>query len=204
MRSVLLLLLSFFTPVIWAQNVEQSKLWPDKQNANEAEIYIYHPKESDKVAPAVLICPGGGYSGLAMDREGHDMAKWYASNGFVAVVLKYRMPKGVHTVPLEDAEKAISVLRENADKWNLDKSKVGVVGSSAGGHLAASLSTLAKDINRPDFAILYYPVISFDNKMAHQGSKKNLLGKNIDNEKLIYYYYMNKQVKDKTTKTIKQ
>ena len=85
MRSVLLLLLSFFTPVIWAQNVEQSKLWPDKQNANEAEIYIYHPKESDKVAPAVLICPGGGYSGLAMDREGHDMAKWYASNGFVAV-----------------------------------------------------------------------------------------------------------------------
>ena len=96
MRSVLLLLLSFFTPVIWAQNVEQSKLWPDKQNANEAEIYIYHPKESDKVAPAVLICPGGGYSGLAMDREGHDMAKWYASNGFVAVVLKYRMPKGVH------------------------------------------------------------------------------------------------------------
>ena len=184
MRSVLLLLLSFFTPVIWAQNEEQSKLWPDKQNANEAEIYIYHPKESDKVAPAVLICPGGGYSGLAMDREGHDMAKWYASNGFVAVVLKYRMPKGVHTVPLEDAEKAISVLRENADKWNLDKSKVGVVGSSAGGHLAASLSTLAKDINRPDFAILYYPVISFDNKMAHQGSKKNLLGKNIDNEKL--------------------
>lgn len=202
MRSVLLLLLSFFTPVIWAQNVEQSKLWPDKQNANEAEIYIYHPKESDKVAPAVLICPGGGYSGLAMDREGHDMAKWYASNGFVAVVLKYRMPKGVHTVPLEDAEKAISVLRENADKWNLDKSKVGVVGSSAGGHLAASLSTLAKDINRPDFAILYYPVISFDNKMAHQGSKKNLLGKNIDNEKLIDYYSLNKQVDDKTPKTL--
>ena len=202
MRSVLLLLLSFFTPVIWAQNVEQSKLWPDKQNANEAEIYIYHPKESDKVAPAVLICPGGGYSGLAMDREGHDMAKWYASNGFVAVVLKYRMPKGVHTVPLEDAEKAISVLRENADKWNLDKSKVGVVGSSEGGHLAASLSTLAKDINRPDFAILYYPVISFDNKMAHQGSKKNLLGKNIDNEKLIDYYSLNKQVDDKTPKTL--
>ena len=116
MRSVLLLLLSFFTPVIWAQNVEQSKLWPDKQNANEAEIYIYHPKESDKVAPAVLICPGGGYSGLAMDREGHDMAKWYASNGFVAVVLKYRMPKGVHTVPLEDAEKAISVLNGTLTK----------------------------------------------------------------------------------------
>lgn len=81
MKSVLLLLLLFFfTSVIWAQNVEQSKLWPDKQNANEAEIYIYHPPKSDKSVPAVLICPGGGYSGLAMDREGHDMAKWYASN----------------------------------------------------------------------------------------------------------------------------
>lgn len=202
MRSIFLLFLSFFTSVIWAQNIEQSKLWSDKQHTTEAEIYIYHPKKSDKAVPAVLICPGGGYSGLAMDREGHDMAKWYASNGFVAVVLKYRMPKGIHTVPLEDAEKAISLLRENANKWNLDKNKVGVVGSSAGGHLAASLSTLAKDANRPDFAILYYPVISFDNKITHQGSKKNLLGKDIDNKELIDHYSLDKQVDDKTPKTL--
>lgn len=202
MKSILLLFLSFFASIIWAQNVEQYKLWPNRQNANEAEIYIYQPKKSDKLVPAVLICPGGGYSGLAMDREGYDMAKWYASNGFVAVVLRYRMPKGLHTVPLEDAEKAISVIRENADKWNLDKSKVGVVGSSAGGHLAASLSTLAQDDNRPNFAILYYPVISFDNKIAHQGSKKNLLGKEIDNEGLIDHYSLNKQVDDKTPKTL--
>ncbi|MEY8487778.1 alpha/beta hydrolase [uncultured Parabacteroides sp.] len=202
MRSFLLLFLSLFTSVIWAQNIEQSKLWPDKPNANEAEIYIYQPKKSDKAVPAVLICPGGGYSGLAMDREGHDMAKWYASNGFVAVVLKYRMPKGIHSVPLEDAEKAISVIRENADKWNLDKNKVGIVGSSAGGHLAASLCTIAKDANRPNFAILYYPVISFDSKMAHKGSMKNLLGKDIDNKKLVDHYSLDKQVDDKTPKTL--
>ena len=158
MKHILLLLLSFFVPVVWGQQVEQFKLWPDKPEAGEAEIFVYHPAKGGKAAPAVLICPGGGYRGLAMNHEGHDMAKWYASNGFVAVVLKYRMPEGVHTIPLSDAEKAMSVIRGNAAKWNLDANKVGVIGSSAGGHLAASLSTLAADANRPDFAILYYPV----------------------------------------------
>ena len=120
MKHILLLLLSFFAPVVWGQQVEQFKLWPDKPEAGEAEIFVYHPAKNGKLAPAVLICPGGGYRGLAINHEGHDMAKWYASNGFVAVVLKYRMPEGVHTIPLSDAEKAMSVIRGNATKWNLD------------------------------------------------------------------------------------
>ena len=99
MKHILLLLLSFFVPVVWGQQVEQFKLWPDKPEAGEAEIFVYHPAKNGKLAPAVLICPGGGYRGLAINHEGHDMAKWYASNGFVAVVLKYRMPEGVHTIP---------------------------------------------------------------------------------------------------------
>lgn len=202
MKHSLLLLLLFFAPVLWGQQVEQLKLWPDKPEASEAEIFVYHPTKSGKAAPAVLICPGGGYSGLAMDHEGHDMAKWYASNGLVAVVLKYRMPKGVHTIPLSDAEKAMSVIRGNTVKWNLDVEKVGVIGSSAGGHLAASLSTLAADANRPDFAILYYPVISFDNMTTHGGTKQNLLGKNIGNKELIDRYSLQKQVDDKTPKTL--
>ena len=111
MKHILLLFLSFFAPVVWGQQVEQFKLWPDKPEAGEAEIFVYHPAKGGKAAPAVLICPGGGYRGLAMNHEGHDMAKWYASNGFVAVVLKYRMPEGVHTIPLSDAEKAMSVIR---------------------------------------------------------------------------------------------
>ena len=92
MKHILLLLLSFFVPVVWGQQVEQFKLWPDKPEAGEAEIFVYHPAKGGKAAPAVLICPGGGYRGLAMNHAGHDMAKLYASNGFVSVVLKYRMP----------------------------------------------------------------------------------------------------------------
>ena len=80
MKHILLLLLSFFVPVVWGQQVEQFKLWPDKPEAGEAEIFVYHPAKGGKAAPAVLICPGGGYRGLAMNHEGHDMAKWYASN----------------------------------------------------------------------------------------------------------------------------
>lgn len=202
MKHFLLLFLSLLAPVVGAQQMEQFKLWPDKPEASEAEIFVYHPAKSGKTAPAVLICPGGGYVGLAMDHEGHDMAKWYASNGFVAVVLKYRMPKGVHSVPLSDAEKAMTIIRGNAAKWNLNANKVGVIGSSAGGHLAASLSTLAADANRPDFAILYYPVISFDKMNTHGGSKKNLLGKDIDNQELLDRYSLQKQVDDKTPKTL--
>ena len=176
MKHILLLLLSFFVPVVWGQQVEQFKLWPDKPEAGEAEIFVYHPAKGGKAAPAVLICPGGGYRGLAMNHEGHDMAKWYASNGFVAVVLKYRMPEGVHTIPLSDAEKAMSVIRGNAAKWNLDANKVGV--------------------------ILYYPVISFDNMTTHGGSKKNLLGTDIENKELVDRYSLQKQVDDKTPKTL--
>ena len=160
MKHLFLFLFSLVALATSAQQVEPQKLWPDDPNAAEAEIFVYHPARKASPAPAILICPGGGYAGLAIHHEGHDMARWYASNGFVAVVLKYRMPKGVHTIPLSDAEQAMSVIRSNASQWNVDPNRVGVVGSSAGGHLAASLSTLAADVNRPNFAILYYPVIS--------------------------------------------
>ena len=188
MKHLFLFLFSLVALVTSAQQVEPQKLWPDDPNAAEAEIFVYHPARKASPAPAILICPGGGYAGLAIHHEGHDMARWYASNGFVAVVLKYRMPKGVHTIPLSDAEQAMSVIRSNASQWNVDPNRVGVVGSSAGGHLAASLSTLAADVNRPNFAILYYPVISFDNMVTHGGSKQNLLGKDIGNQELIDRY----------------
>lgn len=202
MKHIFLLVLFICTPFLHAQKLEPIKLWPGDPAASEAEIFVYQPPVSANPLPAILICPGGAYGGLAIDYEGHDLARWFASEGFVAVVLKYRMPKGVHTIPLSDAEKAIATVRENAGKWNIDKSKVGILGCSAGGHLAASLSTLAADANRPDFSILLYPVISFDDKTTHSGSKNNLLGKEVGNKELVDRYTLQNQVDDKTPKTL--
>ena len=202
MKHILLFLLTLVAPVLWAQQPEHFPLWPENPDAAEAEIFVYHPNKSEKPSPAILICPGGGYHGLSMDNEGHTMARWYSSRGFLAVVLKYRMPNGVHTIPLSDAEKGMATIRANAGKWNVDGKRVGVAGSSAGGHLAASLSTLAADANRPDFAILYYPVISFDNLVTHGGSKKNLLGTEVENQALIDRYSLQKQVDAKTPRTL--
>ena len=156
-----------------------------------------------KKRPAVVIFPGGAYA-YCSDREADPVAQEYLRAGYHAFVLRYSVgwENAVWPNPLEDYDQAMELIAAHAKEWHLIPEKIAVIGFSAGGHLAASLSTLAKDINRPDFAILYYPVISFDNKMAHQGSKKNLLGKNIDNEKLIDYYSLNKQVDDKTPKTL--
>ncbi|MDR1938861.1 MAG: alpha/beta hydrolase [Tannerellaceae bacterium] len=187
--------------VLRAQEPVRQLLWTEDVTT-DAELFVYRPAESPAPSPAVLICPGGGYTNLAIDHEGHAMARWYVSQGFVAVVLKYRMPKGTHTIPLADAEKAISTIRSKAPEWNLHPHKVGVIGSSAGGHLAASLSTLAAEANRPDFAILYYPVISFADGTTHGGSRGNLLGEEKDNKQLIDRYSLEKQVDGKTPKTL--
>ncbi|MEG1574981.1 MAG: alpha/beta hydrolase [Bacteroidales bacterium] len=192
-----------FLPVVAAaQHVEVLKLWPDDPTASEAEIFVHHPARTDKAVPVVIVCPGGGYEIVSMEHEGHDMAKWFVSKGFVGIVLKYRMPNGIHSIPLSDAEKAVSIVRANAAKWGVDTTKIGVIGSSAGGHLAASLSNLAATENRPSFAILFYPVICFDNEATHRGSKANLLGKDINNKELTERYSLQKQVDGKTPETL--
>ena len=143
-----------------------------------------------KLKTAVIICPGGGYSGLAIDHEGYDMAKKFAENGIVGIVLKYRLPNGEFVVnkeivPLQDAQRAIQLVRQNAKKWGINPHKVGILGSSAGGHLASTAGThfLKEQISnpqkislRPDFMILNYPVISFADSITHYGSRYNLIG----------------------------
>ncbi|GHV52299.1 hypothetical protein FACS1894181_15280 [Bacteroidia bacterium] len=200
MKRIFLLLAGSASLALQAQEPERLQLWPGT-DGTDAEIYVYHPTVKE-TTPAIVIFPGGGYQGLAIDHEGHDMAKWYVANGFTAVVVKYRMPKGTHTIPLSDAEKAISTVRANAAKWNIDPRKVGIIGSSAGGHLAASLSTLAADANRPNFAILYYPVISFEDGVTHSGSKNNLLGADTGDSQLVERYTLEKQVDSKTPATL--
>lgn len=143
-------------------------------------ISVVHPEPGRATGAAVVVCPGGGYAGLALDKEGHDIAAWLASRGIVGVVLKYRMPRpGGHLygdgAPLADVERALELVRAKAADWKVDPERVGVLGFSAGGHLAASASTLL-DEQRPDFTVLVYPVISMLEGIGHAGSRRLLIG----------------------------
>lgn len=164
---------------------------------------------------AVVICPGGGYSYLAINKEGYKVAKWLNTLGITAFVLKYRLPsdeimKDKTIGPLQDAQESIRYIRRNAVKWNLNTSKVGVMGFSAGGHLASTLSTHFKDklytisdniSARPDFSVLVYPVISMDEKTTHKGSRNNLLGTS-PSDALIEKYSNEKQIDATTPATL--
>lgn len=143
-------------------------------NVSDPDITIYLPDKLNDKKIAIIICPGGGYTRLASQHEGHQFAEWLKSEGFVGIVLKYRLPNQYKNVPLEDFEQAIKYVRSKSPEWNIEK--VGVAGFSAGGHLASTASTHFKsNYTRPDFSVLFYPVISMRD-IAHQGSKTNLLG----------------------------
>ncbi|HJS00943.1 MAG TPA: prolyl oligopeptidase family serine peptidase [Flavobacterium sp.] len=171
------------------------------------------PNNNTKNA-AVIICPGGGYSHLAIEKEGFKVAKWFNSIGISAFVLKNRLPsdeimKDKTIGPLQDAQEAIRTLRRNADKWNLDSNKIGIMGFSAGGHLASTASThfsdkvydFKGDISaRPDFSMLIYPVISMELGITHEGSKNSLLGKTASAD-LIAKYSNEKVVNENTPPT---
>ena len=156
------------------------------------DITIFPADNSSANNTAVIICPGGGYAILAYNLEGTEVAKIFNSWGVTAVVLKYRLPndlimKDKSIAPLQDAQRALQYVRENAKQLKIDPQKIGIMGFSAGGHLAANTSTHFKksyipnpqNISlRPDFSILAYPVISFTDSLAHIGSRENLIGKN--------------------------
>ncbi len=166
------------------------------------EVFLPAPKNAN--GTAVVICPGGAYEGLASAWEGTDFAKWFNAKGITAFVLKYRMPQSQsvvisHLAPLQDAQRAMRMVRSNAAKWNLNSDKIGVIGFSAGGHLASTLGTRYADAAyapidvidtasaKPDFMILVYPVISMNPAYTHQGSKDNLLGKK-PSDTLVRYF----------------
>lgn len=156
------------------------------------DISIFSATNSSTKNTAVIICPGGGYSILAYNLEGTDVAKIFNSWGVTAIVLKYRLPDDAimedkSIGPLQDAQRALQYVRENSKQLNIDPEKIGMMGFSAGGHLAATASThynksyISNPQNislRPDFSILAYPVISFTDSLAHFGSRENLIGKN--------------------------
>ena len=175
---------------------EQRQNNGEVSNVTEPTLTVYPAARPNGMA--IIMCPGGGYGRLAMNHEGHDMAPWFNTQGITYAVLKYRMPNGHHEVPLSDAEQAIRLLREHAAEWGVNPQRVGIMGASAGGHLAASLATLySSDKSRPDFQILFYPVISMQKGITHGGSRKNLLGENPSQE-LEQKYSLERQVSPRT------
>ena len=195
---------------LWDQNVPNALGTEDK---DKPKITVSFPDSGKSVGAAVVICPGGGYGNLAMDHEGTQIAEWFNSFGVTAAILDYRhRGKGYgHPNPMLDVQRAIRMVRANAQAWNIDPAKIGVMGFSAGGHLASTAAVHFKDHPnpaddidrvscRPDFAILCYPVIASDAAYTHRGSMRNLLGENAPPE-LVEFYSTEKQVTDKTPPT---
>ena len=147
----------------------------DGKRNYKPSIRVYLPKAS-KPTKAVVICPGGGYKILAMRHEGYDWGGYFKELGVAAIVLKYRMPKGRPEMSISDAQEAISLIKEHAHSWNINPDSVGIMGFSAGGHLASTLAVHAPKEIRPAFQILFYPVITMKRINAHKGSRERFIG----------------------------
>lgn len=238
--SVLLVVLLGFNPVT-ARAAEPAviPLWPESrlEKIPEAEtiverskdpqkhdrsirfvscptLTVYLPEHQQGLVPAVVICPGGGYGGLAIDKEGYDVAAWLNRIGVAGVVLKYRLPRpelseGQTPWPILDAWRALRLVRGHASEWGIDPARVGIMGFSAGGHLAAmtgvhsdparpdAADPVERLSTRPDFLVLVYPVISMHDPVPNIGSRKNLLGMKPD-PKLLEFYSADQQVTART------
>jgi len=182
-KILLLITILMSTLTASAQQGKVYNLWPSgapNTNGNPtdtAQITVFLPDAKKATGRAVVVCPGGGYSGLAIGHEGFDWAPFFNQQGIAAIVLRYRMPRGNYTIPVCDAEEAMKTVRRNAKAWNIDPEQVGIMGFSAGGHLASTIATHARGDAKPDFQILFYPVITMDPAFTHGGSHDNFFGK---------------------------
>ena len=171
------------------------------QKTSEPTLTVYLPNKEIATGVAVVICPGGGYGFVSYKMEGTKIAEEFLSRGIAAFILKYRLPSDSIMIdkaigPLQDAQQAIKVVREHANNWNIDTDKIGIMGFSAGGHLASTAGThfeksyipdRGKTSLRPDFMVLVYPVISMTNEITHQGSRVNLLGENAGEKNILLF-----------------
>ncbi len=188
------------------------------RNVQKPDIAVFLPSKKNATGEAVVICPGGGYHILSYDWEGSDIASWLNSKGIAAFVLKYRLPGAKcniepHKSPLLDAQRAMRMVRAGAEKWNIEAGKIGIMGFSAGGHLASTVSThfdggdpsstdpVEQVSCRPDFSVLVYPVISFNGEFTHRGSREALIGKEPAKE-MVDYFSNELQVTEQTPPAI--
>ena len=208
-----ILILLVFVCALLASEPQTVLLWPEgapgaagNQDADKPSLTIYLPAAGAGNGSAVVVCPGGGYGGLAVAHEGRQVAYWYNSFGVAAFILKYRVaPRYHHPAPLNDAQRALRWVRSHAAEFGVAPERIGIMGFSAGGHLASTAGThfdrgnpnspdpVERASCRPDFLVLCYPVISFTTPYAHRGSMRNLLGDNPD-PKLVEYLSSEKQV----------
>ena len=213
MKKYILALFLVCSVGVWGQNVLKLSLWSGqlpnsngltgdeewvkdfRSHVDAPMLTVYLPQKAN--GKAIIACPGGGYGSLAVGHEGHQMADWFNRLGFVYAVLQYRMPNCHHDVPLSDAEQAMRLVKSHAAEWGISPDKIGIMGSSAGGHLASTLATHFKDDVRPAFQILFYPVITMDKELTHAGSRHNLIGPNPSKE-LVKLYSNELQVTSNT------
>jgi acetyl esterase/lipase len=186
----ILLLLSFMA--MQAQTTFKVNLSSD----GDAEMTAYLPATPS--GRAVVDCPGGGYTHLSMQNEGSDWVNYFNNQGIAFFVLKYRMPAGDRTKPLTDARKAIEMVRDSASKWNINPNDVGIMGFSAGGHLASATATMSPVASRPNFQILFYPVITCG-KVGHVGCMDNFLGTDKDSDNILREFSTDRQVRSHIT-----
>jgi acetyl esterase/lipase len=199
----------------YVETTDSNDGWTKTRLVTNPRLDYYPAKPSESKGTAVVICPGGGYWGLAIQHEGAQIAEWFNSFGISAFVLKYRLPddaimKDKSVGPLQDAQEAIRLVRRHAKEWNIDPNKIGIMGFSAGGHLASTASTHFnekvyesndKTSARPDFSILIYPVISMDSAITHMGSRNNLLGEKPSLD-MVNHFSNDLQVTDQTPPAI--
>ena len=222
-RTFLALMLSLFTVVqLLAQHQPDTLLlWPEgapdalgSASHDQPTLIRYPAPQEIATGAAVVVCPGGGYRTLAMNHEGHQIARWLNSFGVSAYIVTYRLGKDGyrHPVPMHDGQRALRTVRANAEQWQVDPDRVGVLGFSAGGHLASTLGThfdagnanasdpIDRVSSRPNFMVLLYPVINFTEAYQHAGSRKMLLGEEADSA-LVVSLSNETQVKDDTPPT---
>jgi acetyl esterase/lipase len=183
------------------QIVDSTASWVDKKSITDPCIEMYPAPKEKANGTAVIICPGGAYWGMAVKHEGSKVAKWLNSLGITAFVLKYRLPDdnimtNKSIGPMQDGQRAICIVRSYAKEWGIDPAKIGIMGFSAGGHLASTLSVHynekvyeSDDVTsaKPDFSLLIYPVISMKDGITHWGSRENLLGKSPSAEQIAHF-----------------
>jgi acetyl esterase/lipase len=217
-KSCLMLLVAY--AALAAEEPRTQLLWPEgapgavgNQDADKPSLSIYLPAPGKSNGTAVVVCPGGGYGGLAVLHEGRQVAYWYNSFGVTAFVLKYRVaPRYHHPAPLSDAQRALRWVRSHAAEFGVAPDRIGIMGFSAGGHLTSTAGThydkgnpsaadpIERASCRPDFLVLCYPVISLTTEYTHRGSLRNLLGDNPD-PKLVESLSSEKQVTADTPPT---
>lgn len=193
-------------------------IWPEgapgsagEEEADRPSITVYRPDPEKASGAAVVVCPGGGYGHLAVGHEGREIAEWLNGAGIAAFVLRYRIaPRYHYPAPLQDVQRAVRTVRARAKEWSVDPARIGIIGFSAGGHLASTAGTHFEDgqpdagdpvdrvSSRPDFMILVYPVISFSEPFSHIGSRNNFLGERREDRELVEKFSSEKQVTERT------